>query len=413
MGFNQNNIAKKYKQIKRRLIIIGIILFSIGIVLFIIIIMAIFAVLLGGGNQSDQQGCTTNTSSDVGNIATSKDKTKNAQSLFNGFIKMGATKESAAAWLGVLDFESDFNPTTVNSSGYTGMAQWGGDRLSALKSYASSKGGSNTLQGQLAFLQHELNTDYKGVSSVLKSKNIDEAVETITKDYEGLRNYPDQWHFHTTNGGHIGRIDSAKQWYAKFAGNSGGIANQGQASDNQDNDTGGDIASDCGSDNTISSGDFVFPFANKIFPATGQNFGMRNLYGQEQWHDGWDIGLTGEKIHAVHNGKVIFAGDPMKRGIDDSFPNGLGKQVIVTKASDGIEIVYQEYDNSSSNTMVKTGQVVKAGQVIGTLKSDHLHIGFTKKDWVKAQADAFTRNSPTWLDPTKFIGGKNVKTPKE
>lgn len=405
-----SELWKKYK--KYKLLIYGLpaLLFVlVGIIISGAIIGALTILLQG---QSQQGDCTTNSATNIGNVASSKDKTQNAKTIYNVLIKNGFTKESAAGLLGTWDFEANFDPKTVNSAGYTGIAQWGGSRLSDLKSYGAKNGGADTLKGQLAFFFHELDTNYQNMSNFRKTKDIDKAVEQWTKQYEGLSQNPDQWHFTTDNGGHIGRKDAAHQWYTKFAG-SGGIANSGQVSDNEDNDTSANIPSDCSTDNTISAGGFTFPFADHMFPQGGQNFGMRTLNGNDQWHDGWDLGQTGAKIHAVHNGKVIFAGDPKEKGIDDSFPNGLGKQVIVTKASDGLEIVYQEFDNAPTKPKVKVGQVVHAGDVIATLKTDHLHIGFTKKDWVKAQSDAFTKNSPTWIDPTKFLGGKNVAVPKD
>lgn len=403
---------KKYKKYKWFIFTIlpTLIIMIVGVVIAGAVIAAISVMLQG--QQSQQGDCSTNSTINIGNVANSADKTQNAKTIYNVLIKNGFTKESAAGLLGTWDFEANFNPTTVNSSGYTGIAQWGGSRLADLKAYASKNGGANSLKGQLSFFLHELDTTYKQFSNYRKIKNIDQAVEKWTKDYEGLSQNPDQWHFNTQNGGHIGRKDAAHQWYTKFAG-TGGIANDGQSSDSMDNDTSQGLDDDCSTDNTVSAGGFSFPFSDHMFPQGGQNFGMRTLNGNDQWHDGWDLGTTGAKIHAVHNGKVIFVGNPKSKGLSDSFPNGLGKQVIVTKASDGLEIVYQEFDNTGSKPMVKLGQVVKAGQVIGTLRSDHLHIGFTKKDWVKAQADAFTRNSPTWIDPTKFLGGKNVAVPKD
>ena len=68
-----------------------------------------------------------------------------ANACYEVFISAGCTPEVASAILGNLQQESNLSTTIVNpSSGATGLCQWLGGRLAALKSYASSKGGSWT-----------------------------------------------------------------------------------------------------------------------------------------------------------------------------------------------------------------------------------------------------------------------------
>ena len=77
------------------------------------------------------------------------------------------------------------------------------------------------------------------------------------------------------------------------------------------------------------------------------------------FHDGLDFGSVdhqGSEIHAVHGGKVVYVGNP---GI-----SGLGACVIVINY-DGLNMVYQEFANSTGNSRVKVGDQVKVGQVIG------------------------------------------------
>lgn len=52
---------------------------------------------------------------------------------------------------------------------------------------------------------------------------------------------------------------------------------------------------------------------------------------------------------------------------------------------DGLNMVYQEFANSTGNSRVKVGDQVKVGQVIGIRDTAHLHLGFTRMDWRQAQ----------------------------
>ena len=87
-------------------------------------------------------------------------------------------------------------------------------------------------------------------------------------------------------------------------------------------------------------------------------------------HDGLDFGSVdhpGSEIHAVHGGKVVYVGNP---GI-----SGLGACVIVINY-DGLNMVYQEFANSTGNSRVKVGDQVKVGQVIGIRDTAHFAFRF-------------------------------------
>jgi murein DD-endopeptidase MepM/ murein hydrolase activator NlpD len=130
----------------------------------------------------------------------------------------------------------------------------------------------------------------------------------------------------------------------------------------------------------------------------GQLFG-KNPGGEFRpngFHDGLDFGSVdhpGSEIHAVHGGKVVYVGNP---GI-----SGLGACVIVLNY-DGLNMVYQEFANSTGNSRVKVGDQVKVGQVIGIRDTAHLHLGFTRMDWRQAQGHAFIDDG-TWIDPLPFL----------
>jgi len=145
------------------------------------------------------------------------------------------------------------------------------------------------------------------------------------------------------------------------------------------------------------------------WPYTGgqyvtSTFGKRDL-ADSPWHDGVDFNAgVGSKIHAVHAGKVIFVGNPMKRGVTDAYPLGLGKDVVVTETADGDQIVYQEFAMGKQTHTVKVGETVKVGQVIATQASGHLHLGVTnQKSWVTAQNDWQNPTAHSWQDPLKLI----------
>lgn len=146
------------------------------------------------------------------------------------------------------------------------------------------------------------------------------------------------------------------------------------------------------------------------FPSVGEgSFGSEQTFGysltrQGNFHDGLDFGSIdhpGADIHCVKGGKVVFCGNPNI--------GGLGAVVVVV--NDGkYNYVYQEFASSGNLAKVKVGDNVKAGQVIATRNTDHLHLGITEQDWRQAQGSAFVNNG-VWKDPLPMIrnGVKNGK----
>ena len=143
---------------------------------------------------------------------------------------------------------------------------------------------------------------------------------------------------------------------------------------------------------------------------SGQLFGKHpgGEFRQNGFHNGLDFGSIdhpGNEVRSVHDGKVIYVGNP---GIA-----GLGALVIVIQSA-GINIVYQEFASSTANARVKTGDTVTLGQVIGIRNTEHLHLGMTRMDWRQAQQYAFTDNG-TWLDPLPILtsGTSGGETPTQ
>lgn len=107
----------------------------------------------------DGSGSSGSSSGNSGSGETVGDVTwdDNAKKVAKRFQDEGFSKAATAGVLGNLNQESHFNPEAVNSSSNaTGIAQWLGGRLDALKSFASGKGKSHTdLDVQIDYLIKE------------------------------------------------------------------------------------------------------------------------------------------------------------------------------------------------------------------------------------------------------------------
>jgi len=102
---------------------------------------------------------------------------------------MGLNKAASCGILANMYYESKFNPTA--GSTYYGLIQWGGGRKSNLFNYCANNGlGADSLEGQLAFLNYELNSSYSSVLSSLYAVSDDEAgameaANIVMRSYEG------------------------------------------------------------------------------------------------------------------------------------------------------------------------------------------------------------------------------------
>lgn len=108
---------------------------------------------------------------------------------------------------------------------------------------------------------------------------------------------------------------------------------------------------------------FVSPVSGRVSSEYGPR--IHPISGKESFHDGIDIAApAGTPIRAARSGKVLFAGE---RG-------GYGNVVVVDHGA-GLKTLYAH----NSRNIVKAGDTVKAGQVIGTVGSTgrstgpHLH----------------------------------------
>lgn len=104
---------------------------------------------------------------------------KSAMQFFQG---RGYTKEQAAGIVGNLSHESDFKTSASGDNGTAfGIAQWRGDRLEGLKTYAASKGKPTTdFQTQLEYVDQELNSSESGAKAKLSTaKSTQEATQAF------------------------------------------------------------------------------------------------------------------------------------------------------------------------------------------------------------------------------------------
>ena len=112
-----------------------------------------------------------------------EDKKKYA---YNYYLQRGLTPVQAAAIVGNLAKESNFNTTvigTADTKGSVGIGQWHSERLDNLKRFAGNNW--QNLDKQLDFVLHELNTtEKKAYNKLLQAKTVEEATTAFMNHYE-------------------------------------------------------------------------------------------------------------------------------------------------------------------------------------------------------------------------------------
>lgn len=114
----------------------------------------------GGGGSSADAG------------ASSASASANESSIYKYLTgTMGLNKAAASGVLGNIEQESSFDPNAIGDGGTSyGICQWHNSRWESLKKFCSSKGLDwKSLEGQLEYLNHELQSGYPGVYKTLKS----------------------------------------------------------------------------------------------------------------------------------------------------------------------------------------------------------------------------------------------------
>lgn len=158
----------------------------------------------------------------------------NVEKVWNFFKSKGLPDIGVAALLGGKWGETggSINPKAIESGqpydeakamstidGYAfGIAQWDGDRRPRLLNYAKEKGQSwDTLELQLDFMWHELNTGYKDVLDTLMTGTLEEGVRMWVGDYGWGYERPAAEYVASRN---AEGVAVGKQLLAKFGGKS-------------------------------------------------------------------------------------------------------------------------------------------------------------------------------------------------
>lgn len=344
--------------------------------------------------------------------------------------------------------EKYMNKEPVINQGGIGLGQWtntpGSPRASNLIKFAEKKTGSrkNWVEEDLQ-LQYLFNENNGGYNDALrKIAMVDDPKEgagLFLKYWEGIPLASEYAHRqpnaqkiyeYMKDNGMDGKADKDKinkkiKANGKLTINTSFDATSSEGSSSVDNECGIEVEDESSKNETIQDfggGWTDQPFAGSKVPVSSP-YGPRDLAGSP-WHDGVDWGFaslgSGRDIIAVHNGKIQYAGSPAKYGQPTGLPYGLGNYVIILSTGK-YEVIYQEFAMDGGKSKVKTGDTVKAGQVIYEKAKqappvDHLHLSIIKgsgDDWSKAQADWQNPNSKYFINPAKVLGKKENGEDKE
>lgn len=119
------------------------------------------------GNKSYDDWTITVLESSGGNTSTSSNYDEIYSYLTNN---MGLNRAAAIGIMANIRRESSYNPGSYNGSQNYGLCQWGGSRYRNLMSYCQDNGLDYTsVNGQMHYIEYELNGSYSGVLSQLQS----------------------------------------------------------------------------------------------------------------------------------------------------------------------------------------------------------------------------------------------------
>ena len=114
----------------------------------------------------------------------------NGERAYNYLRGQGLSPEQAAGVIGNLAAESNLNPDAFNPNDVGqaagGIAQWRGQRLEELKSFATTNNLDwKTLDAQLPFLMYELeNKSYLGYGALLNATSVGESTRVFEEKFE-------------------------------------------------------------------------------------------------------------------------------------------------------------------------------------------------------------------------------------
>lgn len=298
----------------------------------------------------------------------------NPEKIFNFFTDAGFSDEQAAGWVGNFQQESGCDPKAIQQGGPGhGLAQWGDGRWTALQSFAKGKNKPwDDLLTQLQFVMHELNGSESAAMGAIKAaKTVDDAVDAIGLKYErfgvaGERNGP------------------AHEAFEKFGGKRSKDSDKEETGDADAGDTEGTFktvratssssSSKKGDGDSNSDGGKVYPLARKASlggsPAEHKSSGR----GGSWQNEGWDLMVpVGTDALAVEDGtlsKVHLGTGALTEGWQISMHGKSGEDYFYNL-------------HGGSKCQVKTGQSVKAGDILGQTgdtNGPHLHFS-VREGW--------------------------------
>ena len=152
--------------------------------------------------------------------------TEQEREIYDFFSNKGLSDVAIAGILANISRESSFDPTNVNSSsGASGLFQWLGERLTALKNYAASKGRDWTdKQCQLEFAWAEMSGDGSVPGAVMQwSQSLWSQFQSTSDPYEAGSMFGHYWERYGSATEDDTRGKLAETYYGKMSG-SGGTA---------------------------------------------------------------------------------------------------------------------------------------------------------------------------------------------
>lgn len=281
------------------------------------------------------------------------------ETVYKFLLSKGLTAKQALGIVANLSQESGGGTlnlnTEANNGTHYGIAQWGGNRLANLRSFAQKQGkDASDIGVQANFIWEEISTTYK--SSVLEplkaTATVSDAILVWLEHYEIPCSI-----------GHCQEEQSRRTSIANQLGP--GLTGLSAA------DIGASSTTTCTttSSTTVSSDGWTWP--TKTHNIT-QDWNAQSAYG---YHPAIDIGApVGAPVYAAHDGEVVY-----------SNVNECSSGFFKVRVSASGQTIYMFYAHTKSAPAV--GTKLKAGEQIGTItnldntpciQGAHLHFGISK-----------------------------------
>ena len=363
-------------------------------------------VAIGGGGTvtGDTSGSAGGAGTINGNDVPSK--------IYNFCSGQGCSKAACCGIIANCEIESGFSTTIVNkSSGATGLFQWLGGRLTALKSKAQQAGKDWTdADIQIQHMWDEFTGEESTTVSLLNKRcGGIEGFKAITDPYKAGYEFGRCFE---RGGGNETRGNKAKEWFSKVDSM---ISSGGGSSSDNNNSSGNNSGGNSGGNNpglpvtpasfstrNVKPLTFIDPEVSGIMygwplpeiTKVSYGYGYRECvyHGRVEMHAGIDIvAPEGERVRAYATGTIVEARK------DDVFG-----YVIKMKHADGCYTYYAHLEgiDATVNQTITAGEVIGRVGHTGETKGDHLHFEL----WIDDEAV----NPLLYVD----VGGGYKKIPK-